>query len=165
MQFDRTLLQANDSSMDPKLPKLEFKGAETVSVGANNQVDSSSMLYTIFRREVENNMCESVGDVVGSMGMELIYFDVVQNPGWSNKNIASIEFEVRIFDKNVEPVWSHVYSGELNDPDSGLLWVMNYSDTSTNNVTAKLTHQLIENLKSDLQHDYEKISMGLASSD
>lgn len=156
-QFDRTLLQPSSRSLSPKLPKLEVTGAETVAIGASNQVESSSMLYTIFRREVETNICDTIGLSVGSIMMELIYHDVQQNPGWSGKNLATIEFEVSILDSTKNTIWTNVYSGDLNASDSSLAWAFSYSDAAANNATAKLAHELIEKLKLDLQSDYDEI--------
>ncbi|MDY0388830.1 MAG: hypothetical protein RBT65_17275 [Methanolobus sp.] len=160
-KFDRTLLQPSGYALSPKLPKLEISGAETVSLGASNQVESSSLLYTIFRREVEKNICESAGIPAGSIQMDLIYHDVEQRPGFTSKNLAVLEFDIRIIDKEKNEVWANTYSGELNDSDSSLAWSLYFSDEAANNATSKLAHLLIEQLKSDLQKDNEKITQWL----
>ena len=156
-QFNSALLKPNDSSISPKLPKLAVDGANTVAIGASNQIESSSMLYTIFRREVETNICEAIGIPKGSIQMELIYHDVVQNPGWTSKNLATLEFEVRIFDLDRNDIWSNIYSGTLNDRDYNIAWGFYYSEAAANNATAKLVHQLIDSLKSDIEKDYMAI--------
>lgn len=160
-QFDRTLLQPSGYSLSPKLPKLEVVGAETVSLGASKQVESSSMLYTIFRREVEKNICESVGIPAGSIQMDLIYHDVQQNPGMSGKNLATLEFDIKIYDNDMNEIWSKTYSGELNDSDYRLGWTLYYSNAAANNATSKLAHQLIEQLKSDIQEEIDAINKWL----
>ncbi len=159
--FDRFLLQSSGKSIDPKLPKLQLETAEAVSIGSSNQVESSSLLYTIFRSEVEDNICAKVGITAGAIGMELIYANVEQNPGWTGKNLAVLEFEVRIFDTENNEIWSGVYSGELDDRDPSLAWRLSFSDQAANNATAKLAHQLIEELKVDISKDYEDIIMYL----
>lgn len=157
IQFDRTLLQPSESMLSPKLPKLDVIGAETVSVGVSNQVESSSMLYTIFRREVENNICESIGLPAGSIQMELIYHDVQQHPGLTGMNLATLEFEVRVIDKEDNVIWSEAYTGEVDDSNFALAWTTSYSNAAANNATAKLAHVLIEELKVDLQENYKAI--------
>ena len=157
-QFDSSLLRPNEYSLSPKLPKLAVDGANAVAIGASNQVESSSMLYTIFRREVEKNICENIGIPKGSIQLELIYHDVVQNPGVTNKNLATLEFEVRIFDLDGNNIWSNIYSGTLNDRDNNVAWGFYYSEPAANNATAKLAHQLVDSLKSDIEKDYLAIA-------
>ncbi len=157
-RFERTLLQADNSSLSPKLPKLDLQKANSMEIGSTNQIESSSMLYTIFRREVETNICESIGLPAGSIQIELIYHNVLQKPGFSSLNLAVLEFEVRIFNSRGEKIWSGIYSDELNDPDSNLPWVFSFSIPAANNATAKLAHQLINTLKLDIERDYISIT-------
>ena len=157
LRFDRTLLKSTENYINPKLPKLTVEKADTLQLGSSNQVESSSLLYTIFRREVEDNVCESVGESVGFIKMELIYADVEQNPGWSSKNLAVLEFEVLIFDNFNNEIWANVYSGEMDDQNSNLLWRLSFSDQAANNAMAKIAHKLIEDMKSDISVDYASI--------
>lgn len=156
-QYDRNLLQPDGYTLLPKLPKLEILSAETLSIGSSNQVESSSILYTIFRRELETNICERTGSNAGFIKIDLIYYDVQQNPGISSKNIATLEFEVSIYDKDKNSIWTNVYSGELNDSSPYLAWTFYTSSALANNATSKLAHKLIEDFKMDLKNDYELI--------
>ncbi len=160
IEFDRTLLQASGETLSPKLPKLEILSADSLVVGSSNQIESSSMFYTIFRREVEKNICESVGLEKGFIEMELIYFDISQNHNMMY-NLATLELEIRIFDKSNNKIWSNVYSGDFKLADFGLGWTYNYIDSSANTAVAMLAHQLLENLKIDLIKDYDLIVSNL----
>lgn len=156
-QFDRSLLQPSGDEVIPRLPKLILFEPETVSLGASHQLPTSSMLYTIFRRELETNILEPHGVPMGSIRIELIYDDVLQMPGWSSKNEAILEFEVSIINLDEEVVWNRTYSDELNVPDANLSSTSNFSRSAADNATATLAHVLIEQLKADLQKNHASI--------
>lgn len=153
MEFDREQLKASGMSLDPKLPALEIKKAETVQIGSDNAVSESTYIYTILRRELEQNICDMTSEVKGEIEMELIYLNVEQTPGWSSKNMAVMEFEITIRDLNGNKVWTEVYSDSKNYPDGALTFTRNYSVSSANNAITQLMHKMMEEVKTDLQAD------------
>lgn len=155
--FDRSLLESSGIEVTPRLPRLEFKKAESTQIGSENSVTSSSYAYTIFRREIENNICDMSTENNGQIEIELIFVDVVQKPGWTSKNEATIEYEVRIKDKAGETIWDNIYSGTKNCPDPGLVWQLQFSNSSANNAIASLLHDLLEEMKTDIQNDRSAI--------
>lgn len=159
-EFDRSLLKSSGIILSPKLPNLEITSADSLSVGVSNQIESSSILYTIFRREVENNVCESNDLAVGSIELELIYCDVNQNH-YTMTNSAVLELEVRILDSDKHKIWSNVYSGKFKKVDAGLGWTWDYVDGTSKNTLAILAHQLIEEMKLDIISNYDMISGAL----
>lgn len=157
MDFDRNQLKASGMTVNPKLPALELKKAETVQLGSNNAVSESTYIYTILRREVEKNICDMSTEVKGEIEMELIYLNVEQNPGWSSKNRVDMEFEITIRDLDGNKVWTEVYSDSGDYPDDGLMWTFRYSTSSANNALTQLMHEMMEDVKSDIQTDAEVI--------
>lgn len=156
-KFDRDLLQADGLELSPKLPNLEILSAESVQVGASKQLSSNSYLYTIFRREVGSNICDTGGEPKGSIEMELIFAEARQNPGWSSVCEAMMEFEVNIYSQEMKKVWNSVYSADYKHKDFGLAWQLSYSEEVATTALTILEHQLLEQLKFDLQADYNKI--------
>lgn len=162
MPFDRDNLKAEGMSLNPKLANLKIIKAETLQLGSEKSLTTSSYLFTIFRREIEEKICDLTSQMAGSIEMEVIYAEVSQNPGWSSKNEAGLEFEIHIFDLNGTLVWTKVYSGTKDFPDPGLAWSLYYSDTSAANAMTQMEHILLEELKIDLQNNYPSITRALS---
>ena len=151
IDFDRNQLKASGIAVSPKLPALEIKKANSVQIGPNNAVSESTYIYTILRREVEENICDMTTEIKGEIDMELIYLDVEQNPGWNSENRADMEFEITIRDLEGNKVWTEVYSDSENYPDDRLVWTPYYSDAAANNALTQIMHKMMEEVKSDIQ--------------
>lgn len=165
-EFNLEYLSSNDNSLEKKLPNLEIKKADTVQIGSSNAIESNSYIYTIFSREIENNICDTNFPEHGKIAMNLIYSNSAQNPGWSSKNVAMLEFEIHIYNNNGDDVWHKSYRGNENYPDGALTFANpSYNADSISNAAdnamAQMVHKLIDEFKVDVQIDYNKIVSNL----
>lgn len=73
VEFDNSLLQATNTHLDTMLPNLQIAGStnETTVIDNNKSISTSSYLYTIWQRELENNICDYYGPQMGRIEMTI----------------------------------------------------------------------------------------------
>ncbi|MDD4012486.1 MAG: hypothetical protein PHI83_10095 [Sphaerochaetaceae bacterium] len=71
--FDSSLLQPTGQRIDPLLPNLEISNSsvETTVVDSTRSIGTNSYMYTIWQRELENNICDSYGEKQGRIEMTI----------------------------------------------------------------------------------------------
>jgi hypothetical protein len=169
--IDNSLLQAGEGTVDPLLPHLKI--SSTLERNMNlinsntNSLKSNSYMYTIFERELEENIIDPYGDVQGSIELvitnatysqsyNLLMFIAMCGPGLvgfpAGSTKTAVEFEIRIYDNDDNRVWKKIYS----DSNIGMLTMYNEDQDGTNLIIKEYKEQL-EFAKQDLQRDREQI--------
>ena len=150
LSFDPQSLQADNYSLERKLPNLNIKSAPTTQIGSTDQVNSASYAYTIFRRELDKNILNKATDIKGSIEMVIIYSNVDLDYWWGN-NKAYLEIEINIYDNDDNLVWTRGYSAAdkvTADPS-----LVSYSTIESVAFT-RLEHQIITEFKDDVTREY-----------
>lgn len=169
--IDNSLLQAGEGTVDPLLPHLIISSTlkkEMNLINSNtNSLKSNSYMYTIFERELDENIIDPYGDVQGSIelvitnaaynqGYNLLMAIAIWGPGLVGFPVGStktdVQFEIRIYDNDENRVWKKVYS----DSNKGMLTLFNENRDGTNLVIKKYK-DLLEIAKQDIQRDREQI--------
>ena len=161
-KFDSSALKANNISLPIKLPSLTIKQAEdSESNGASQQVETSSKIYTVFRREVEQNICNS-GDPQGQIELVLVENRNDWDAGLSCHYSCYMEFEVTILNNKNVPIWKNTYSGTAENDDWNMFWNGCLDTALLENTQLSLLHTLLDKLKADLSTDYQEITTKLS---
>ncbi len=73
VKFDNSLLQPSNQSLDSLLPNLEISNNsnETGIIDSSRSITTNSYMYTIWQREVENNICDSYTRKMGRIEMTI----------------------------------------------------------------------------------------------
>jgi hypothetical protein len=115
-RFDRALLRPTPNEINPKIPNIALKSADSdFSVGRQDSksLSTNSYLYTIFERECENNLIEwNSDDQWGTI--DLVLIDASYDPvdAFSLSTSIYVEFELRIYDIHDKKIWSKAYYKE-----------------------------------------------------
>jgi len=170
--FDATLLQPAASGVVPLLPRLDIqKNADEQLYKAAyvNTVSANSYFYTVFEREVEQNICEQFGEKKGIIEMRVVALDENTSIGLvvfstctcglfnllgSPTNISKmyLECDFSIYDSKGEKIWRKSYSAS-----DKLVQGLYYNWGNANNRRIKLLHENMESFKKDLTSDSQKI--------
>ncbi len=125
--FPPELLRADKNESNGKLLPLEIGRVETEKVASENvrTVAVQSYLYTIFQRELENNIFATGRDNYGSIDLSIIYIDqrlgfwswttgltlgllpILGFPVYSTKDV--LEIEMRIYDRDGNNIETYNY--------------------------------------------------------
>ncbi len=73
VKFDNSLLQPSGQALEALLPNLEISNGsnETGIIDSSRSITTNSYMYTIWQREVENNICDSYTRKMGRIEMTI----------------------------------------------------------------------------------------------
>lgn len=154
VEFDTELLKANGRELEKKLPTLKIERSFSQAYEATNEISSNTYLYTIWERELEENIMEDYGSSNGSI--ELVIINNHKEIVGIQDTISSAEVEIRIYNLKGTRVWKHSYSGETERFFVQYLGYEEYGHTTLNKTLA-LYKMLIEQAKTDIERDYDLI--------
>ena len=170
--FDNSLLQPTEGEVSPLLPPLEIVNSSNSAVEVNstssNQVTVNSYFYTIWEREVEQNICEDYGKKLGKIELVITNASCTENIngllltigcfgpallGFPVGNfVVNVEFEIRIYDSEGNRIWKEIYSLQEKYVDNLFNCMPDFSVYIT-----ELYRTMLQQAKADIQRDRETI--------
>ena len=150
--FDNALLQPGGNEISPRLPHLKISSElvkdRNLTVSNANILKSNSYMYTIFERELEENICDMYGEAKGTI--DLVIINASYDSGYNGLFVISlfgpglfgfpagstktdVEFEVRVYDSEGNRVWKKIYS----DSKKGFLTMYNENANGENLIIKK----------------------------
>lgn len=166
-RFDNGLLQPSDERLDKLFPAMEIISSQNAvnseilasSALGSNSLSTNSYLYTIWERELEQNIMDWYGEPIGSIEMVLInnLSQPAEIPSIDMKMITNMEFEVRIYGLNGSRVWKQAYSGESEYRVAATTYTFEPDQNAIANNSLVLFRSLIKELKRDLNNNYDLI--------
>lgn len=171
--FDNSLLKPTEGEVSPLLPPLEIVNSSNSSMGisdsSTNRLTTNSYFYTIWEREVEQNICEEYGEKLGKIELVITNAKCFEDinallfaigcfgpalVGLPVGNfVVSVEFEIRIYDLEGNRIWKNIYSEETKHIEN----IFNsFTDPSDVYIT-KLYRSMLQQVKIDIQEDRNTI--------
>lgn len=160
--FDRELLQATKTEVNPKLINLELDDIYSTSVNDSSlkSLTQNSYFYTIFEREYDENLIEWDENIPQLGTIKLVLIDVSHQPvsTFTLTTKVYVEFEIRIYDSDGKKIWNHSY---FKEGDPIIIWTNSQGKSEVQTKEILIFKELIENAKLDLSKDANEINKKL----
>ena len=149
------LLQADGRTMERKLPYLD-----NLNHGGNGQstIESQSYPYTVWERELRNNIIDGRAEDLGSIEIVELYRN--EKPSfWKTSCYLDIGYEIRIYDNDGRAIWTRTYyrAGKYSIP----LFGAKDGTKAMKKEECIMMKSVIEEFKDDVESQYDSIKVAL----